>query len=250
MKTVFKKRRLAAIAAVLPVASTLAQQQHVRRDPVGDATPPEIVHAAGQPGQTRPFSGYVDPRLESSNGIDIDLGLNKFTIVFSEPVFSVNGGGPVDVASFEVRQSGAGTPPNVMAVDSSDNPVIEVTLDRVITPQEWTTIQAVVQDAAGNLIRNEGDLGPGVNEPDRVDVAFLPGDIDQGGQFRPLDILRFQQNRVGTYDPPLGVDLDYFDISRDGELNLLDYLRLRQVAHGNLPATQIWLDVKINHPRP
>ena len=51
---------------------------------------------------------------------------------------------------------------------------------------------------SGIPIDNRGDLGPGMNESDRVDIGFLPDDIDQNGIVQPLDLLRFRQLLTGV----------------------------------------------------
>ncbi len=71
---------------------------------------PSIVHAHGLLGETRPFSGYIDPRRESDNGVDVNQGLDAATLVFDQPVFAV-GGGAVSVASLEVTDTAGGSIP-------------------------------------------------------------------------------------------------------------------------------------------
>ncbi|MEE9295851.1 MAG: zinc-dependent metalloprotease family protein, partial [Phycisphaerae bacterium] len=42
-----------------------------------DAEAPVILHGEGLAGQTRPFSGYIDPRRESDNGVDLNQGITE-----------------------------------------------------------------------------------------------------------------------------------------------------------------------------
>ncbi|MEE9296631.1 MAG: M12 family metallo-peptidase, partial [Phycisphaerae bacterium] len=57
-----------------------------------DTAAPVILHGEGLAGQTRPFSGYIDPRRESDNGVDLNQGITEVSILFSEPVQAVGGG--------------------------------------------------------------------------------------------------------------------------------------------------------------
>lgn len=144
-----------------------------------DVIPPVIVHNAGHPGSTRPCSGYIDPRIESSDGIALDRGVNSVDIQFSEPVYKI-GGDEVDATSFVVTETGNGAPPGVLSVVQLGDTAYRVKLTRFIALQEWTTIRAIVEDDCGNPILNTGPGGP-TDEPDRVDVAGLPGDVNQNG---------------------------------------------------------------------
>lgn len=194
-------------------------------------------------------SGYIDPRLESDNGTDLNLGLNQFALTFTDRVFNL-AGGDVTPADFTVTQTGAGEPPHVLAVDAGANPQVTVTLDRRITLREWTTIRAHVQDAEGNAIDNQGDLGGGADEPDRIDVGFLPGDIDQNGSVQPLDLLRYRQVLSGVFGNPCLDDEAYGDTDRSGTITPLDLLRFRQLLAGTAPATQAWSGRTMNNARP
>lgn len=80
---------------------------------------------------------------------------------------------------------------------------------------EGTTVRATVEVVCGNPIVNDGDLGPGALEPDRIDFLFLPGDMCQSGNVNPLDLVRYNRN-----------------------INCIP------------PATQAWAGVMANHPQP
>lgn len=215
----------------------------------GDTEPPFIVHNAGMPGSTRPCSGYIDPRIESSDGVALDHGLTHVDIVFNEPVFHV-GGGPVDESSFEVTETGGGLPPAVISVVKVDPTTYTVTLTRIITLQEWTTIRAVVEDACGNPIINSGPGGD-ADEPDRTDIGFLPGDVTQNGATQPTDLISLRQAFAGGFSPPCGPPANYFDIDRNaGPLQPVDLIRFRQIVAGTAPATRNWLQEKMNALRP
>ncbi len=210
---------------------------------------PVIVHATGQPGETQPCSGYVDPKRESSDCVNVNLGLDEITLVFSMPVFSI-GGGPVGPADFVMSETGGATPPGVASVDASGNPLVVVTFDRPITLLEWTTTRAVVQNAGGVHITNMGDLGGGVNEPDRHDVALLPCDVNQDENCGPFDLLTFRQYVNEVSAPPCGVLMDYLDIDRTNTIGPFDLLAFRQLVNGICPATRPWANTDMNNSRP
>ncbi len=210
-----------------------------------DKTAPAIVHNDGQ--STNPFSGYVDSRAESSDGINLDLGVNQLTLRFSEPVRAVGG---LDLAtdSFDVVATGA-TQPTVTAVNASANPLIVLTLSGPIPVLEWTTVIAHVEDFSGNVIENAGDLGPGVDESDRVDIGFLPCDVDQSGTVAPFDLLKFRGIINGIDGNPQGEDADFVDIDRNGTTSPFDLLAFRQLINGEGNATRVWADESLA-PRP
>ncbi len=216
-----------------------------------DVTGPHIVHMTGHLGHTRPCTGYIDPRLESDNGTTVNMGVDKLTVVFSEPVFAP-GGAPVGPADFVVTETGAAGTPNPVAAVTQVNPITyDLDLTRIITLQEWTTVRAVVEDGTGNPISNMGDLGPGTPEPDRIDLAFLPCDIDQDGLVEPQDLIRLRQFlTAGLYHNACADDL-YFDIDRDAIMpEPQDLLRFRQMIAGTPPATRSWSLQTMNHPQP
>ncbi len=216
-----------------------------------DEAPPVVVHGAGLPGETRPFSGYIDPRSESSDGATFDRGISTVEFLFSEPVDHIDGGA-LAPDSFIVTETGGGAPPNVTSVDSTNMPLVTITLDRPITLKEWTTIQAVVQDQGNppNVIADAGNQGPGVDESDRVDIAFLPADVDQSGDVSPFDLLRFRQIVNNLVVPEQGTIEDFVDMDRDGSVSPFDLLLFRQLINGIAPATQEWAGEELNNQRP
>ncbi len=213
--------------------------------------PPEIVHGAGLAGQTRPFSGYIDPRAESSDGTETDLGITEVAILFSEPVQSI-GGGDLTPAAFQVNETGSGTAPAVTSVNTDDMPLVVLTLDRPIALQEYTTIEANVQDFADppNTIVDAGNLGSDTDEPDRVDVAFLPADVDQSGDVSPFDLLAFRQVVNDLSNPTQGTEADYVDTDRDDTVAPFDLLAFRQLINGAAPATRVWAGESLSSMRP
>ncbi len=224
------------------------------------STGPTIVHANAGATATAPCSGYIDPRRESTNGVDLNQGLSQITLVFDKEVRDREGT-DLTAAAFTVRNTGAAVPPNVQSISASlieDKHVVTVTLDRIITLQEWTTVEADVEDFCGNPIQSfgagsAGDLGPESDEPDRVDIAFLPANVNQGDDVDPFDVLAFRQFTTnGTFpDPACSNDpLDYFDIDRSGGVDPFDVLALRRIIQGVSPATRAWSGEELNNPRP
>ncbi len=225
---------------------------------------PFIVHGTAQPGETSPCTGYIDPRIESVRtpfGLPREVGPREFIIEFSEPVFAI-GGGPVNVSSFDVRETGpmSGSPPTVSSVVMLNPQLFRVKLSRIISFREWTTIRAKVQDACGDPIINLGDLGVkevspgefvGVPEPDRIDVGRLPADVNQDGEVSPLDLVNLRQFLLANSFHNACDDLLYFDLNRNGALgDPQDLIRFRQMISGTPPATQNWTGQMMNSPQP
>lgn len=208
---------------------------------------PFIVHEESASSGTSPCSGYVDPRIENltvGGGLMHTLGLDRVRLLFSEPVFAI-GGGNVDMASFAISHTASGPAPAVTMVTQIDpgGTQFEVRINPLAALQHWTTIQAIVEDGSGQPIENVGNLGPGLNEPDRVDVAAHPGNIDQNAFVQPLDLLRFRQRITNTCAtcPSCGGDHLYYDVDRNGLfIAPLDLLRLRQILTGAPPTTRPW----------
>lgn len=218
-----------------------------------DQTPPYIVHGNGLIGGTRPHSGYIDPRMESTDGSTHDLGITRIAFLFSEPVEDVGDpGGGLTPAAFTIRHSGGGDCPQVVEVDTSNMPLVIATLCRRIPLNEWTTILVTVQDLAPipNVIVNLGDLGLGVDENDRLDLAALPCDVDQNGRVQPLDLLRFRQIISGVFAHPRGIAEDYVDMDRQGTVAPIDLLRFRQLYSGTGQSIRAWSGAELLSNRP
>ncbi|NOS99019.1 MAG: hypothetical protein HOP29_00135 [Phycisphaerales bacterium] len=201
---------------------------------------PALVHGNGGAGQVQPCSGYRDPRIETT-------GPDRVVMQFNEPVRGI-GGFPVGAESFIPTETGGGAPPVVMAVNQlapMDGSRYEVVLNRVMTLQQWTTIRATVEDLCGNPITNNGSLGL-ANEPDRVDIARLPGNVNQDLATQPVDLINFRQAFAGGFAAPCLPATLYFDIDRNATaLQPNDLIRFRQILAGTAPATKIWLNQTI-----
>ncbi len=215
---------------------------------------PRIVHCPGAthgtPFDEHSFGGYIDPKMESSNCMDLNLGLDEVTIHFNCPVERI-GGGTLTAADFTASETGGGAgAPSVTGITVLSSTSVQVNLDRPITVKEWMTVKADVQNLAGMEIINLGDEGPGVDEFDRIDVGFLPADVDQDGDVDPFDLLRWRQIALGIYTPECGSVNDYIETDRNGVFNPFDLLAFRQLVIGNCPATRAWNGESMNNPRP
>ncbi len=184
-----------------------------------DTEPPEIVAAD-------PFDGYIDPRAESSDGIALDMGIDRLTLTFSERVVAP-GGAPLDASAFAVSVTG-GINPRIRGVSTSANPTVEILLRQPIPVQQLTTIEAEVEDLSGNTATCS------------VTYGFLPADINQDGQVSPLDLIQYRLFLSGVEEPSHGTVGLYLDINRDGTIVPLDLLRFRQLQAGTGPATKAW----------
>ncbi len=224
----------------------------VDRDGDIDITPPTIVHGAPDTSfEDHAFGGYIDPRKESTDGVNLNLGMNQFVIRFSEPVVDIDGDA-LTAAAFSITETGQAAPPSVSEIEMLGEQTVRVTLDRIITLQQWTTITVAAQDAAGNLMPDLGDQGPDIDEPDRVDVGMLPADIDQSGVVGPFDLLRYRLFSFGPgFEFQQGVVSDFLDMDRSGIVGAFDLLFFRQLIYGVFPnATRPWADMIMEHPRP
>ncbi|NOS99769.1 MAG: S8 family serine peptidase [Phycisphaerales bacterium] len=212
-----------------------------------DLVPPYIVHDAGI--GTFPWSGYIDPRTDSTDGVALNSGINQITIKFNEPVRDVGSGvgGPLTTASFSIADNGVANP-TINSIDASGNPTVVVHLSGPIAVGAWTTIIAGVEDLSGDPIVSTGNMAD-MDEPDRVDIGFLPGDVDNNGGTEPVDLIRFRQIYANTVVVPVGEPEDYADIDRNGAIQPFDLIRFRQLLSGTSPATQSWLSQNLP-PRP
>jgi len=212
--------------------------------------PPRIIHGgAGTSFDAHAFSGFIDPRGESSDGVNHDRGVSVVTIRFDQPVENL-GGGPMTETSFVVRETGDEPPPEITEISTPDALSVAVRLSRPITPQEWTTIEVQVQNLAGVPIANDGDLGVGIVETDRLDVGCLPGDVNQDGLVSPADLIRFRQHLAGLIQTEIGVDADFIDMNRDGSSTPADLILFRQTVAGTGPATRAWVQERMRHAQP
>lgn len=203
----------------------------VKEDPE-ETDPPDTL--------TVPVTGFIDPRAESTNGELFDVGIQAAVIAFDRPVYGSRFGDPVTIDNFSMEQTGELAAPSIVSVEVLDAQQVHVEWDRPLTVKQWTTIKADVFSAFGMRIANFGNLGVGANEPDRIDIGFLPGDLDQNGAVTPNDLFRFRQGVNGIWEPDFGMIEDFLDIDRNGSIQPIDLFQLRQIINGTGIATQPW----------
>ncbi|MCH7491499.1 MAG: hypothetical protein IID05_12500 [Gemmatimonadetes bacterium] len=209
--------------------------------PLADSTPPKIVGSI-------PHAGYLDPRMESSDGVNLDMGITEIMLFFSEGVQNLDGSS-LSADAFTIRETGGGEGPQILGIDTDDDMVVTVFWDRPITLQEWTTIEANVEDFAGNDILDLGDMQE-IDEGDRVDIAFMPVDVTQNGLSQPQDLSRWIQMYTGEVEPPKGEPELFIDTNRDGLIQPWDLSKFIQLLNGTGVATRVWLGEQMNNTRP
>ncbi len=187
-----------------------------------------LVGAAGTSFSDRAFDGFIDARRESDNGVDVNLGLSSFRIVFTTEMEDADGTA-LSADSFSIVDT-AGTAPNVTSIASADGGrTVDVTLSGNIALQQWTTISVNARSQCGQDVL-----------ADSINVGYLPGDVDQDAAVGPFDLLRFRQYVNNVSQPTEGVTLDYVDINRNTAQDPFDLLSFRQLINGVTPATQAW----------
>lgn len=215
---------------------------------VCDQTPPRLLKR-GEPGSlTSLCTGFVDPRSEQG-------GVDEFLLSFSEEIVSSNGT-PVWSGDFSVVSTGSTSPnvTNVAIVEGSMGAkTVRISLDQPIPPGNWTTIEANVMDLCSNPIPDYGNLGP-IDELDRIDIGFLPGDIDQNDIVSPADLFALRRIIVQGELPSAACvavsPFDLADINRDNAISPVDVFSYRRLINGVPPeASMPWAQESLP-PRP
>jgi hypothetical protein len=192
------------------------------------APPAFAAAAAGVSFYERAFDGYIDPAVESTNGVNVDLGIDTISLEFTTAIEDLDGS-PISADAFSVSDTN-GTPPGIVSVLSEDGETVTLNLDGHITLQEWT-------DIAVNA-RAQCDTSFVID--DAIRIGYLPADVDQSGSVEPFDLLEFRQY-VNGLAPEVGVIGDFTDLNRDGNVTPFDLLVMRQLINGiSPPATQVW----------
>lgn len=199
---------------------------------------------------TTPFSGYIDPLAELDTS-GTRTGITSAQMRFSESIFGSPTGDPVTIENFTISSTG-GITPGITSIDITDAPfpVVTFDFDGPIPLQHWTTIVAYIYDANGDPILNEGSLGENGDEPDRLDMAALPGDIDQNGIVEPMDIFRFRKLVNSENTPSVGTIEQFADLDRNGAVEPLDLFRFRQILVGVGLSSQPWSGQSLKETRP
>ncbi len=192
------------------------------------AAPDFMAGAAGISFDNRAFDGFIDARAESTDGVNVDLGLDTFTIVFTTALQNMDGS-PLSIDAFSITDTG-GAAPSIVSISTDDGQTVTVNLSDHITLQEWTTISVSGRAVCDAALTFQGSM----------DIGYLPADVDQTGDVSPFDLLRFRQYVNEVSSPDLGVIEDYIDTDRDGGVSPFDLLRFRQLINGVSPATRAW----------
>ncbi len=175
------------------------------------------------------FDLYIDPRAESNNGSNVNLGLDAITLKLTTPIQNSDGT-PLSADRFSISDT-AGTPPSIVGISTADGQTVTIELDGIITVQHWTRIGVSNVRSTCNGAPFNGSLV----------VGYLPCDVDQDRTVGPFDLLRFRQYANNVSSPAFGVNRDYIDTDRDGAIGPFDLLAFRQLVNGvSPPATQPW----------
>lgn len=169
------------------------------------------------------FDGYVDPRRESDNGLDVNQGLDVITVKFTTAMENGDGS-ELSADRFSIDVTG-GEAPAITGISTEDAQTVTVELDRIIPVQQWTTVSV-------DGVRSVCDQAPFSGG---LSVGYLPGDVDQSGVVTPLDLLEFRRFVNEVTEPEAGVLSDFIDMNRDGVLNPLDLLTFRRLINGIPP---------------
>ncbi len=193
------------------------------------STPNFRTGVAGVSFNDRGFDGFIDARRESTNGVDVTLGLDTFTFEFTTPIENADGT-PLDASAFSIEDT-AGTAPNIQSVTvAPGGQAVTITLDEHIALQQWTTFGVTGRSQCAKELFDE-----------TLKVGYLPADVNNDGNVNPLDLLRFKQYVNNLIEPEVGVAGDYVDADRSGSLNPLDLLAYKQLINGiSPPATMPW----------
>ncbi len=183
--------------------------------------------ATGIAAATRVYDGFIDARQESTDGVNVDLGLSSFIIEVNTEVENVNGT-PISASAFTVTDT-AGSAPTVVSVSSEDQRRITIELSEAITVDAWTDITLNARSLCSASVMNE-----------TLRVGFLPADVNQDGSVTPFDLLRLRQHILGLITPEAGVPTDFADLNRNGSIEPIDLLIFRQLLNGVPPATRAW----------
>ncbi len=197
---------------------------------VGDCAAPAFVGgAAGTSVSERVFDGFIDAGQESTDGVNVDLGMDSFTVKFSTAIENADGTA-LSASAFAISDTG-GAAPGVASISTADGRTVTINLTDHITLQEWTTIN----------VSGRAQCDSGLLIDDSIQVGYLPADVDQNGSVTPFDLLTFRQYVNGVSSPAFGVALDYTDTNRNGASDPFDLLVFRQLVNGvSPPATRVW----------
>lgn len=184
-----------------------------------------------------PADGTVDVRQDLSVSGTTPQGFDRVIVTFDRPVLDATTMEELTTGSFELIDTSNAAPDILSVVPGNDPPnTYEVVFVDPITPGAWTTLIAHVVAEDGTPI--------GSNPADRVDVGFLPGDVNLDGTSTPADVLALIDSLNGQVLLPL----EQMDVNRSGIAEASDVLRLIDLLNGQ-NSTQAWLLEQLP-PRP
>ncbi len=166
-----------------------------------------------------PSDGYIDPRNTDGIVVGPTRMIDEITMSFSTAVRNTDGSA-LSAGAFVVTSTGA-SPPTVVSIDDSANPIVVVTLSGHIEIEHWTTLAANVESFTG------------VETTAAIDIGFLPGDANQSGNVNILDVAGFALEFDGLARPEL------IDLNRTGTVNVLDVAELAAIFNGGASGTAL-----------
>lgn len=186
-------------------------------DPCVDVPAPKIA-------SSDPPSGAVDARQpHDPSSTTPTQGYSSVQICFDSAVFGADDGDVVGTNDFITEETTAGgtvAGPAVTGVTDDGDNCYTVTFERTITPQAWTTVIALVEGTDGDPI---------LGDPfDRVDIGYLPGDVDALLTSGALDLLKL----IDHLNMVVTLDIWSVDIDRSGLAAAADVLRLVDLLNG------------------
>jgi len=167
-----------------------------------------------------PEDGVVDARQPHPIDDLTPQGFSVIEVCFDMPVFDA-GAEALDVDDFtlvETPEQVDPVPALTAVVDLGGN-CYELQLERPITPGVWTTFIAEVYSEAGTPVDPAAD---------RIDIGFLPGDVDHSLASSAVDITVLVDALLGTITLPESST----NIDRSSESGANDIVQLIEVLRG------------------
>lgn len=184
-----------------------------------------------------PIHGFLDARQDRSVSGRTAQGVDSIRLTFNCavcPVADAETHSQLSTESFTISDT-ANTPPSVLDVQPVEGlpNTFQVLLSDPITPGAATTIMAHVESGAGvRTVTNSGD---------RIELRFLPGDVNGDGTTVPSDILSLIDHLNGITTLPI----ESTDIDRSGISAPSDIIRLIDLLNG-VNTTRSWLGASLS----
>ena len=172
--------------------------------------------------ESDPPDGIIDAREEHLEfEPEVLTGLDAFFVTFDDSTSVVR-------QCFSVTETGGGEPIQIASVRKFGENQIQISFDRPLTVQEWTTL--TYQPLGGEAVK--------------IDVAFLPGDVNQSRKSTGSDI----SDLIDCLDSGRCSDIET-DINRSGEANGSDIVDLIDLLTETNKYPRVWLNEEIG-PEP